>query len=319
MTAEQLKSKVFVCNLVLLGEECKVEHTLAGSVSAFKQFQENIFGKTTREGIILNDPEDGCPKIFFVFNDLYIKTPGSYQFLCTLVEFSEATPMSTSIYSDTFKIDSMMKYKRTGITKTSLLQSFELQGLNLRTRAKERNNIFKLGSISIKALNPRNSVLIRITVSPAAYSILRRLKPNPIPIFEIEYRRPVEKENLQLGADEYLQHILVGSAAAYKRYHENIFGRTTVEGLVLTDPEDGCSKIFFVFSDLYIKTPGDYRFHCQLIDLSDPNVCISTLQTDIFTIHNLNYYTKAKIPDTILTKSFEVQGVDIKNKQKYFV
>ncbi|KAJ3272056.1 hypothetical protein HDV01_006008 [Terramyces sp. JEL0728] len=148
---------------------------------------------------------------------------------------------------------------------------------------------------------------------------------NPIPIFEIVFNSKMQKEQLQtrsficnlvlVGVDKNVQHILVGSAAAFKRYHENVIGKTTVEGLVLTDPEDGSCKIFFIFNDLYIKTPGEYRFYCQLVDMSELVPSTAELQTDKFTIHKLNHYDKARVHPTLLTRSFEMQGVDIRNKK----
>ncbi|KAJ3310537.1 hypothetical protein HDV04_004949 [Boothiomyces sp. JEL0838] len=152
---------------------------------------------------------------------------------------------------------------------------------------------------------------------------------NPIPIFEIVFGSDLTREQLLaksflcsiilVGADNHIQHTLIGGVSAFKRYHDNILGRTTVEGIVLTDPENGDPKIFFIFNDLYIKTPGEYRFLCKLTDMSDRNSMITTLQTSIFTVNNLNTIPKVKIAPTVLTQSFEVQGYDIKYRQRYTV
>ncbi|KAJ3268529.1 hypothetical protein HDV01_002676 [Terramyces sp. JEL0728] len=93
-----------------------------------------------------------------------------------------------------------------------------------------------------------------------------------------------------VGEDEEITQTLIGSVRAHKKYRENLFGNTTVRGFVFKDPADGLPKIFFIFNNLFINTPGNYKFRCQLIDFTNPEITLQTLDTDIFKIHKLYEY-----------------------------
>ncbi|KAJ3324729.1 hypothetical protein HDV06_005987 [Boothiomyces sp. JEL0866] len=117
-----------------------------------------------------------------------------------------------------------------------------------------------------------------------------------------------------LGENDTYEHTLYGSKAALRKLRENIIGNTTSESLVFTDPEDGQPKIFFVFSNLYIKVPGKYRFLCQLVDFTHENIQLKELKTSTFEIQKLREFQLDYQP-SVLTKSFEIQ--DYANKRKY--
>jgi hypothetical protein len=49
---------------------------------------------------------------------------------------------------------------------------------------------------------------------------------------------------------------------------QNLVGQRVSSGTILSDPEDGIKKLFFLFPDLSIRIIGEYRFVCNLINLS---------------------------------------------------
>ncbi|KAJ3269273.1 hypothetical protein HDV01_001640 [Terramyces sp. JEL0728] len=128
------------------------------------------------------------------------------------------------------------------------------------------------------------------------------------------YRFTVRQQPLRVGEDDNLQQTLIASRSAHRTFQENLLGQTTIEGRVLVDPEDAKPKIFFIFNELYIKTPGAYRFKCHLIDTNQPDMIVVELSTELFHIYKLNEYKKEKV-HTVLTKSFELQGVEFKQKK----
>ncbi|KAJ3314669.1 hypothetical protein HDV04_005675 [Boothiomyces sp. JEL0838] len=146
----------------------------------------------------------------------------------------------------------------------------------------------------------------------------------PMPILQLDFQQELSKSELQamnflcnivlIGEDDQTEHTLVGSVSAVKRYQENIFGSTIVQGVVLKDPEDGKLRIFFIFNDLYIKTPGKYRFRCQLINLNSIDITFHELDTAPFQIFKLKEYIKEST-STMLTRSFELQGIEFKTRR----
>ncbi|KAJ3310520.1 hypothetical protein HDV04_004932 [Boothiomyces sp. JEL0838] len=135
MTKEQLESQRFVCNIVLLGEEDTVEHTLCGSKAAVRKLRENIIGTTTTEALIFTDPEDGKPRIFFVFSNLYIKVPGKYRFLCQLVDFSNENLQLSELKTSKFEIHKLKDFEL-DYQPSILTKSFEIQDYANRRRYK---------------------------------------------------------------------------------------------------------------------------------------------------------------------------------------
>ena len=59
-------------------------------------------GKTTVSPTILIDPEDGHPRIFFVFRDLCIKMRGHYQLVCHVVNMDRYTTSNKSMWQYRF-------------------------------------------------------------------------------------------------------------------------------------------------------------------------------------------------------------------------
>lgn len=49
--------------------------------------------------------------------------------------------------------------------------------------------------------------------------------------------------------------------------YANLIGQRVTAGVSMNDPVDGQEKIFFLFPDLAVRTIGDYRFQCRLVDL----------------------------------------------------
>ncbi|KAJ3273247.1 hypothetical protein HDV01_004605 [Terramyces sp. JEL0728] len=127
LTKEELESFNVVCNIVLLGEDDSFEHVLYGSKAALRRLRENLFGNTTSEAKLFIDAEDGKPKIFFIFSNLYIKVPGRYRFLCQLVDFTQEIAQVKELKTSEFEV---LKLKEFTLDHqpSVLLRSFELQG-----------------------------------------------------------------------------------------------------------------------------------------------------------------------------------------------
>ena len=91
-----------------------------------------LAGERTSSGIVLNDPEDGFPKIFFVFPNLCLRIIGTYQLKCTVVDIEKQVlltrgELAGSITSDPFTVFSLKEYTGGG-DLTGLAKSFALQG-----------------------------------------------------------------------------------------------------------------------------------------------------------------------------------------------
>jgi hypothetical protein len=93
-----------------------------------------LAGQSTCCGLVLNDPVDGAPKLFFVFQDLAVKVVGQYRLLCHIVDISRffdlirpyipVPPLITS----PFDIHSLQTFPGV-LEPTQLSRSFTLQGL----------------------------------------------------------------------------------------------------------------------------------------------------------------------------------------------
>ncbi|KAJ3268924.1 hypothetical protein HDV01_002092 [Terramyces sp. JEL0728] len=95
-------------------------------------FNSNLTGTLTKHGIVLLDPKDNCPKMFFIFNDLNIKVKGEYILICTLVNVEEynltynSLRNVISVKSKPFYVELRSNYTKTSI-KTSLSLYLERQ------------------------------------------------------------------------------------------------------------------------------------------------------------------------------------------------
>jgi hypothetical protein len=49
---------------------------------------------------------------------------------------------------------------------------------------------------------------------------------------------------------------------------QNLVGQRVSSGTILSDPDDGIKKLFFIYPDLSIRVIGEYRFLCYLVNLS---------------------------------------------------
>ncbi|KAJ3257369.1 hypothetical protein HK103_004589 [Boothiomyces macroporosus] len=128
-----LEQMRFLCNVILYGKDSNAEHVLVGSVAALKRYQENVFGDTIQEGVVLKDPEDGKWRIFFIFNNLYIKTPGCYRFKCQLLDFNSPTVKLVELETQQFEIFGIKAFVRDR-SLTMLMRSFEKQGITLNKK-----------------------------------------------------------------------------------------------------------------------------------------------------------------------------------------
>ncbi|KAJ3259306.1 hypothetical protein HK103_002504 [Boothiomyces macroporosus] len=87
-TIEQLSSYNLVCHLTLKGSE-GFQTVLINSVHSLRRYNTNIFGPSTMHGQILTDPITQTPQIYFVFPEIYIKSPGTYNFECSVFNMNE--------------------------------------------------------------------------------------------------------------------------------------------------------------------------------------------------------------------------------------
>lgn len=49
-------------------------------------YLSTLSGQKTSSGVILNDPEDGNPRLFFIFPDLSVRVLGEYYLLCHIYD-----------------------------------------------------------------------------------------------------------------------------------------------------------------------------------------------------------------------------------------
>ncbi|KAJ3274682.1 hypothetical protein HDV01_002204 [Terramyces sp. JEL0728] len=128
-TEQQLKSKQFICNISLL----TVDHKPAGAivedpdiVGNENTYLHNLIGERTVSATILNDPNDGKAKLFFVFNCLGIREKGFYRFKCHVVdiESNHVTELTTT----SFRVYTLRSFKPNR-TRTILQVAFERQGV----------------------------------------------------------------------------------------------------------------------------------------------------------------------------------------------
>ncbi len=100
---------------------------------------------------------------------------------------------------------------------------------------------------------------------------------------------------------------------AEKPTHYNLVGPRTISNCILFDPEDGLSKIFFVCTELGIRSPGKYRIRCNVIDSLKYNELISPTEGIYVDTANFQVYAPKDFPGidgpTPLLKSFVLQGV----------
>jgi hypothetical protein len=91
---QYLESLAIVCHVVLLEEDApsvlgfiagngrRTRRDKKGRVAATSEHMNTMAGQRTCGGTILIDPEDGLPKLFFVFPDLSVKVLGRYRLQC---------------------------------------------------------------------------------------------------------------------------------------------------------------------------------------------------------------------------------------------
>ncbi|KAJ3326138.1 hypothetical protein HDV06_000014 [Boothiomyces sp. JEL0866] len=94
-TKDTLNSYSFACTLVLLpADKSQILSTLQNSYYCKSPFTANISGELTTAGRVLIDPKDKKPQIFFMFNDIDIKTEGEYVFRCVLTNLETKSVIS---------------------------------------------------------------------------------------------------------------------------------------------------------------------------------------------------------------------------------
>ena len=91
-------------------------------------------GKQCIEGQVLNDPIDGQPKLFFVFQDLSLRVLGKYRFLCYLIDMTQYPQLTRPhlklkpLITNSFEVYSFQMFPGVGEV-TTLTKSFTLQGI----------------------------------------------------------------------------------------------------------------------------------------------------------------------------------------------
>ncbi|KAJ3311897.1 hypothetical protein HDV04_003505 [Boothiomyces sp. JEL0838] len=95
-------------------------------------YTANLTGTLVSTGIVLKDPDDQKPKLFFIFDDLNIKVQGEYFLQCHLLNMKRyASRLNRSFSAKTidtkpFKVDLRSHFVKSTV-KTSLSQSLEAQ------------------------------------------------------------------------------------------------------------------------------------------------------------------------------------------------
>ncbi|KAJ3315582.1 hypothetical protein HDV04_001996 [Boothiomyces sp. JEL0838] len=127
-TKDMLETFSFTLTLVLLSADKKQIHsTLQNSYYCKFPFTANVSGELTTAGRVLIDPKDKKPQIFFMFNDIDIKTEGEYVFRCLLSNLKNNTVVS-SVDSKPFTVFSRTEYVKPTV-KTLLSQVLDDQYL----------------------------------------------------------------------------------------------------------------------------------------------------------------------------------------------
>ena len=100
-----------------------------------------------------------------------------------------------------------------------------------------------------------------------------------------------------------------GSLPVYAKHLNTMAGQRSVPGTILTDPTDGLSKIFFVYTDLSLRITGRYRFSCHVIEMKEKTVYTRKVISDPVQIYSLVDFPGG--PElTILSQAFVLQGMN---------
>jgi hypothetical protein len=90
-----------------------------------------LAGQCTHAGVVLNDPVDGKPRLFFVFPTLSVRIIGTYRFKCSLTSMDTASTdyvHCITVLSDRITILPLSEFTGCG-EMTTLAKSFATQGI----------------------------------------------------------------------------------------------------------------------------------------------------------------------------------------------
>jgi hypothetical protein len=74
---------------IIEGSDRRTRRDKAGNTATIGAFLCTLSGQQCCTGMILNDPEDGLPKLFFVFQDLSVRVLGTYRLKCHVVDMKK--------------------------------------------------------------------------------------------------------------------------------------------------------------------------------------------------------------------------------------
>jgi hypothetical protein len=92
----------------------------------------SVAGNRTSNAIILNDPKDGKPALFFIFPDVSLRVTGVYRFKCVVLDLQryrifKFSYKSNIIFTEPFGIFTVRNFSAID-PLTTLTKSFALQG-----------------------------------------------------------------------------------------------------------------------------------------------------------------------------------------------
>ena len=112
-----------------------------------------LAGETTSSGVVLNDPEDGKPRIYFTFPDLSSRIIGTFQLKIIVVDL-ESLVYNEPILTEPFVIYSLKEFQSGGREPDALAKSFALQGIycNRCSDFRTKHLIFEEGKLNFVKL-----------------------------------------------------------------------------------------------------------------------------------------------------------------------
>ena len=112
--------------------------------------------------------------------------------------------------------------------------------------------------------------------------LIAQLELNP-PLTLMDPQRYIAKVTLCSIGNEINNTLIVAEG-----YQDCLLGHLVVQGILLHDPIDHQLQIFFIFPELSVRSAGDYRLCCHVIDMETME---STFQmTRKFTVYTSKTY-----------------------------
>jgi hypothetical protein len=93
---EYLESLQYICHLALVDSSGLNESSLSsvylqpprGKLDSNLGYSQILVGRKTATSTVYVDPDDGQPKLFFLFDDIGICMTGTFQLVCLIMDLS---------------------------------------------------------------------------------------------------------------------------------------------------------------------------------------------------------------------------------------